>query len=561
MRWIAVALGLVGLVASVSASAADRSPWDTSPLVAEWKGGAVTVNEYVTWWGYGAGGDRKPLTTLDEKLNFLNTLVNANLMIEEAESIGITELPTVADWYKGRRVSTISDLLLTESTKGRVNVTERDVDEIYRKRLTEMELRQIVVAKRDQADVLFDSIKAGVPFEDLAMRYSTAPTGNQGGLIGKVKWGDFAERFSAQALRLEPGQVSEPFQVERGYCILKMDSKVLKEPADPGGEKKKIRGMLERDGVMRERTTYLDSLRAAYAFNIDIDAVVTLSAKYARAIEKRGERTAVVGDDIVPDLSDSDSQRPVATYTGGVFTTATLVQNIEKVPSEVRPRVDDPDEMVQYLTLRATDTLLVREGEKRGIAESPGVIREVERAKRRKTLLAFYDYITRDAAVPEEEARSFYDANKQAYALPEGWTISKIVVGTKEAADSILQRLDNGEPFAGIARVRSRDPFTAPQGGDVGFLPVGQDKEFDGFLATMTPGEHKEFRSLEGFVVLWLREKHTPRQATFAEARASVEQQLVAGHKEAIIQKWVDARRAERDVKVNTAVLEGIVVK
>jgi peptidyl-prolyl cis-trans isomerase C len=236
---------------------------DTSPLVAQWSGGGITVNEMLKWWSYGSPAERKPVTTLAEKEEFLNSLVNARLMIDKAESLGITNLPTVADFYRGRRISMTNEKLLTLATEGRITVSDKDVDEVYRKRATEMELRQIIVPKLDLARALRDSIRAGVSFEDLARRYSTAPTGNDGGLIGKVRWGDFTEVFSAQAMRLEAGQVSEPFQVPGGWCILKMDSKVLKEPGDPAAEKKSIRARLERDAAMRERTAYMDSLKMA----------------------------------------------------------------------------------------------------------------------------------------------------------------------------------------------------------------------------------------------------------------------------------------------------------
>lgn len=569
MRWKAVfrglvaglLLGLAGVLTPVPSSAADAPPADTSPLVAEWSGGGVTAGEMQTWWSYATPTERKPLNTIDEKQEFLNSLVNAKLMFEKAESLGITQHPMVADFYRGRRSSMTNEKLLTLATQGRVTVNERDLDEVYRKRLTEMELRQIIVAKEEQARALEDSMKAGVPFENLAKLYSVAPTGEDGGLMGTVRWGDFSERFSAEAFRLEPGQVSEPFTVSAGWCILKMDSKTLKEPADPAAEKKDIRTRLERDAVFRERLSYLDSLKTAYDFNLDVNAAVTLSAKYAMAIERTGERTAVLDADIVPELSDAERKVPIVTYRGGALTTGEVADIVANTPFQVRPRLDDADEMVPFITSKASDSLLFVEGQKRGLDKLPEITSQVEKAKRRKTLFAFYDFVTRDVLVPEEEARAQYEAGKQAYSISEGWNISKIVVGTKEAADSVLGRLDRGESFEVIAKARSRDPFTATEGGNVGFLALGQDSEFDGFLATMQPGERKAFRSLEGFVVLWLRQKHDARGATFEEARASVERNLLERRKEEVLGKWISDRRAQLGVRINTDVLQGVVLK
>jgi parvulin-like peptidyl-prolyl isomerase len=548
-----------GLVLVTAALAAVAGPDPAAP-VAQWKGGEITVSQYLTWYKYGAEPSRKPPTTLDEKLAFLNTLVNAQLMIEEAESLGITKLPTVADFYKGRRTNLMIETLQTQATQGRVSVDQRDIDDIYAKRLTEMEVSQIQVRTQAEARALAESIKAGVSFAYLATRYSISPTGERGGAVGTVRYGDFTERWSAEAYRLEPGRVSEPFLSENGYYILKMDSKALVEPADPAGEKTKIRNMLERDEVVRERLSFLDSLRTAYDYNLDIQAVVNLCTKYAYAITELGDRPAVLDQDIVPELTDAERRVPLVTFKGGVYTTGDCVDFILRVPYQVRPRVDDPDEMEAFVSKQATDRLMVVESEKRGLDKLPQIVEQVEKAKRRKTLFAFYDYITRDLVIPEAEARAFYDANTQYYTIPQGWTISKIVVGAKEAADSVLVRLGRGESFEEIAKARSRDAFTAPDGGNVGFIKVGDDAEFDSFLETMSVGEKKSFRSLEGYVVLWLREKHEPRQASFEEARASVEQRLVQERKDEYIQKWVTERRAERQVAINKEVLEQIVL-
>ena len=559
---VLLVLGAAGIAAPAVAAAAGPPAGDTSPVVATWAGGGISVNEMLTWWGYGTSSDRKALTTLEEKEGFLNTVIDAKLMIEKAESLGITQLPTVADFSRGRRVNLTNEAVFSRGTAGRINVTESDVDEVYRRRLTEMELSQIIVPRRELAAAIAESLAAGADFKVLAGRHSVAPTANAGGLIGTVRWGDFTEDFSAQAFRLESGQVSAPFQVPGGWCILRMDSSVLKDPADPAAERKNIRARLERDAAIRERSSYLDSLKTAYDFQVDIKASVTLSAKYAIAIDKAGQSDATVLDaDIIPDLSDVERAVPLVTFRGGSITTGEIADLIAGTPFQVRPRLDDPDDLIPFVTTKAQDSLVYAEGVALGFADAPEVDAQVERARRRRTLSTFYSFVTRDVSVDEAAARAAYEANADAYTVADGWTISKIVVGTMEAADSVLARLEAGEAFEQIARTRSRDPFTATQGGDVGFLRLGQDKEFDGFLATMQPGERKAFRSLEGVVILWLREKHARRQASFEEARASVEAPLLERLKDEVVAKWAADRRAQLGVAIDRDALARVVLK
>jgi parvulin-like peptidyl-prolyl isomerase len=531
---------------------------DPSTYVAEWTGGGLTVGEFITWWKYGSEGERPTLATPEERLKFLDPLINADLMIEEAESLGLTELPTVADFYKGRRVSILTEQLQVRATEGRITIDRKEVDDILGKRMTEMDMKQIVVPTQVEAVALVDSLKAGVAFEELAQRYSASPTGEAGGTVGTVRWGDFSERWSAQAYRLEPGQFSEPFQVEGGYCILKSYGKRVAAMQDSLAERKKVVNSLVREATLRERQSYLDSLKLAYDYDIDVNAVVDLSTKYAVGFARLGEPTAVVDADVDPGLTEAEAAVPLVTMKGKTLTAGAMAKIVARTPFQVRPRVDEPDDFIPFITRQSTDSLLVAEAEKLGMDREEDVINMVMKAKRRKTLFAFYEFITRDVAISDEEARAFYEANKQYFGLSEGYNVSKIIVGTREAADSVMARLGAGEAFEDIARVRSRDPFTAPQGGDVGFLKKGSDEEFDGFLATMQPGETKVFRSLEGFAVLWLRDRVAARSASFEEARSTIDQRLTQGKKDQALEQWIMARRAERGVRVNNEVLQEI---
>ncbi|MFZ1946416.1 MAG: peptidylprolyl isomerase [bacterium] len=556
----ALAAGLAScLLLAAFAPALGAGP-DRSAYVAEWTGGGLTVEEFISWWKFGSEGERPALATLEERLKFVEPLISAELMIEEAESVGITQLPTVADFYRGRRTSVLTERLQTRATEGRVTIDRKQVDEIIAKRNTEMDIKQIIVRTQTEANALLDSIRAGAAFEDLAQRYSTSPTGEVGGTVGTVRWGDFSDRWSAQAYRLEPGQASEPFQVEGGYCILKSYGKRVTALPDSLEERKKIVARLAQEATLKERKAYQDSLKLAYDYNMDVMAVVDLSAKYAVGYAKMGEPTTVVDADVDPGLTEAEARVPLVTMKGKTLTAGAMARVVARTPFQVRPRVDDPDDFIPFINMQATDSLLVAEAEKLGLDRDEDVVNMVAKAKRRKTLLAFYEYVARDAVVSDEEARAFYDANRQYFTMPEGYNVSKIVVGTREAADSLVARLGAGEAFGDLARARSRDPFSAPQGGDMGFLKKGADQEFDGFLATMQPGETKVFRSLEGYVVLWLMEGIPTRPASFEESRQSIDQRLVQDKKEQLIDAWIATRRAERGVRIDNNVLEAIVL-
>jgi peptidyl-prolyl cis-trans isomerase SurA len=101
--------------------------------------------------------------------------------------------------------------------------------------------------------------------------------------------------------------------------------------------------------------------------------------------------------------------------------------------------------------------------------------------------------VTSKILVTEQEIQDFFNANRAQFNLAENaYHIAQIVVTpvrdaenanrmrddalTPEAAErkanAMMERLKAGAPFAELARDYSEDPQTAPQGGDLGFVPV-----------------------------------------------------------------------------------------
>jgi parvulin-like peptidyl-prolyl isomerase len=524
-------------------------------MIAEWEGGGITVRDYVWWWQRIPAKDRPALPNAEAKAEFLNSMINAKLMLAAAESVGIDRHPDVVEWVRQKREAFMKNELLAQATAGRLGVSDREVEEVYQRRLTQMEAWHITVPTIEKAEAMLDSIEAGVPFEDLAFRHSTCASAANRGYLGEVRWGDFSDRWSEQAFRLDAGGHSPAFMVESGYAIIRAGERSVIEPADPANERAVIRRTLEKRRKFEEIPTFRDSLRLAYQADIDVGAVVELCVSYAEKLRDLGITSQVIEADVIPDLTESQKADVVASYKGGSFTTEEVVNIILSQPYIVRPRLDNPDEMVPFISRHLVDTLDILEAYKRGIDKLPSVAVPVEKIKQRKTAQYFLRYLSHDIEIPEEVLRAYYENHAHDFVVDAGHTASKILVTTKAASDSIMDLIESGTPFETIARERSLDPFSAPQGGDMGFLPLGKDEEFDGFFETMEVGETKPFRSVEGFVILWLRERHDRRIPEFEEARDKVALALAPGYRDQTLTEWITDERARLGVEVDESLL------
>ncbi len=551
MKTVIAVLVLAGLLPA-GASAGDVDP---QAMLAEWDGGGVTVEQYVNWWERMSPRERPEVDSEEAKREFLENVINAQLMLDEAYQLKLDQTPNVVEWVAIRRGNVLRELVFSRAEQGRVRVDEAEVESFYARRAEQITASHIVVPTLAEARAIEDSLEAGVSFAELASGYSTCASGANEGYLGPVRWGDFSDRWTMQAFALAPGEVSGPFEVGDGYCIVKVDSKTVAELADPVAEKEAIRSRLLKEATFAERASYLDSLNMGYNVNMDVNAVIDLCMRYGDALEDLGLTAEVVDMDIVLPLTDADKKLPLVTFEGGVFDYQDIGEMINSQPYVVRPYLNDPDQVMAFINRQVNDSLVIREAYKLGYDQHPEIVGQLEKLKQKRTLMRFYNHIGNTLKVPADTVRLFYEARLDEFKIQAGHTASKLVTRTRPEADSLLALIMQGGSFEELARENSIDLFTAPDGGDMGFMIIGKDEEFDGFFATMEEDDIEVFRSVEGHVILWLRHRQEEKTPTFEEAYDAAEKSLKPVYKARMVKEWVNKRREDVKVKVNEALL------
>ncbi|MDP3701474.1 MAG: SurA N-terminal domain-containing protein [Hylemonella sp.] len=151
------------------------------------------------------------------------------------------------------------------------------------------------------------------------------------------------------------------------------------------------------------------------------------------------------------------------------------------------------------------------------------------------------DAVRKTIKLNEQDVRSYYEQNAARLSGPEERRASHILISAakdapaaerqkaRERAQELLSQARKApDSFAQLARKNSQDPGSAPNGGDLDFFSRGaMVKPFEDAAFALKKGEISEVVESDfGFHVIRVTDIKAPKQRSFAELRASLEEDL-----------------------------------
>lgn len=131
--------------------------------------------------------------------------------------------------------------------------------------------------------------------------------------------------------------------------------------------------------------------------------------------------------------------------------------------------------------------------------------------------------------VSDADARAYFDANRQAFGLPEMIRLRHILVAERGRAEELLQSVRAGGDFAALARRWSRDVVSAELGGDLNWRRRGEFPEaFETAAWALTEVNDLSavVKTAQGYHIIRLEGKLPPRERAFAEVQELVRERL-----------------------------------
>ena len=385
--------------------------------------------------------DKSDTTRIEEARNHLNTMINIELLIMEAKAAELDKSPEFRARLERVQREKLISIFQDRALEVEEEVEEGEVREYAeRMRLTRaIRLADIMVPSRENALAALRELKNGVPFGQVAQRWSiNKKTSAQGGDLGRYTTREhMVMPLQDKLFSLALGEVSEPIKIGGNYSIFTViaDSTIELSPQ----RRLAIQMGLKKEKKQRALSTLVAEFKEKYRLELDREGLALIIEKVrgGASFASETERNIVLyrydgGEITAQDLADaghvlkgnalaqlSDSSQVIA------FAERHVVPNAMLVEAALRAGIDEEAETVEWLGNQANQLLI-----------------SALRARLLRTKVT----------IAENELRQFYEAHAERYMHPEQIEVQEVLVETEAKALRLMEQIQKGARLGDLAK-------------------------------------------------------------------------------------------------------------
>jgi peptidyl-prolyl cis-trans isomerase C len=202
---------------------------------------------------------------------------------------------------------------------------------------------------------------------------------------------------------------------------------------------------------------------------------------------------------------------------------------------------DNPQVRDQAREMLVTKELILQEADKRGVIQNESVRDQLEQSRVGVLVAAvFEDYVEKEG-IADADLKAAYESVKTQYAGKE-YHVEHILVEKESDAKAIISQLKSGGNFEDIAKAKSKDPGSAANGGDLGWVTEKSlVPEFSKSMVLLKNGQvsDKPVKSQFGYHIIKMVDSRDMKVPSLDELKPQLKQMIVSD------QNWQKAKFSE----------------
>ena len=276
-----------------------------------------------------------------------------------------------------------------------------------------------------------------------------------------------------------------------------------------------------------ERSSAMLKLRMLAVFAAVFTAIALTGCNAAKKPEISGTG-ASKAEAQAPAPSAAKSGKVVAEIGNEKITLDDVNDMMKSVPEQYQAVAQAHKDML--LDSMVNQKLLYSEASKLGFDKDPSVKKQLDDLKKELVIKAYLKKeIEEKVKVTDEDAKKYYEANKDKFKEPEKIMVSHILVDNEAEAKDILAKLKGGADFAALAKEKSKDP-SKDRGGELGLLSKGMTvPEFEQAAFALQPGQLSAVVKTQfGYHIIKVTEKQPEKLMAYDDIKDQLKQMLLS---------------------------------
>ena len=457
-------------------------------------------------------------TRVEEAKNHLNTMINIELLTMEAKATDLDESPEFRARLEGVRRKKLVSIF-----QDRALEVEEEVEESKVRKYAEqmgltraIRLADIMVPSRENALVVLRELKNGVPFGQVAKKWSiNKETSAQGGDLGRYTTREnMVTPLQDKLFSLALGEISEPIKIGGRYSIFTViaDSTIELSPQ----RRLAIEMGLKKEEKQRAQSILVAELKEKYHLELDREGLALIVEKV------RGGTSFAL---------ETERNIVLYRYDGGEITAQDLAEAGHALKGNALAQLSDSSQVIAFAERHVVpNAMLVEAALRAGIDEEAETIEWLEDQAKQFLLRALRARVLRaKVTIAENELRQFYEAHAERYLQPEQIEVQEILVETEAEALRLMEQIQKGAPLGDLAKKYSiRSLEDRDEEGRFHFH-LFEKNFFGGFVELAEKAEIGVLtgpaKVNEGYSIFKVLSRERKRE-TFAEAEWRVRSQL-----------------------------------
>jgi len=484
----------------------------------------------------------------------LDSLVVRQLLIQEAYKKHIDASEEVNRIVLASYDRFLLDVLYEKEIADKAIVTDKDLKDFYDKLENKMQASHILVSTEDSANAIYDSLKNGASFEDMAVKYSIDPSAKTNkGDLGWFTWGRMDPTFQDEVTKLNPGEFSKPFKTRYGWHIAKMTGR------EPNDQRKSYEQMLpemkstlenlKRNDILEK---YTEELKKNFPIKVEKSTCDYVLQRRTNLYPPQLLETLPKNDFDMAQLDRDEKELVLASWDGGQITLGDYLIKIRKLRGAPKPDFDQYDSLASFIFQLNLMDLLGLQARKSGIEDSPEFKDRIK--KFRELTMADVmenDSLPRPAPVDDGEIRQYYEDHAAEYKVPAQIHLYEIMFPYSKLAEQYKPKIRSLDAFKSMANEFTERPGKRGTGGDLGYVDERYYPELYQAADTTPVGDVAGPISVGGkFSLIYVADKKAPEIRDFASVKAGIKDTLDRQRKRKIFEDWVAEKKKEVSIRI-----------